>query len=196
MYLIALVLNALIASNAFPTGSEASKIAMMISTCLAALGYGANQTMIKRAHLQAQSGYATARASYAHAIARVAGGVTTLAISFFATMMLGSAVLALSSCAPAQQAATCTLTTLEQSVGNQTLGTAVENALLQDNYLAALEAIATTAGEDAVNCVLAAIRDLNATGSSAAPATPAAMGRAQLLHDRAVDALSKRTPKK
>lgn len=163
----------------------------LVSSVLAALGYTVNRTNLKRALVSGVS-----------AAARVSG-VLFLALG----LGVGAVAMSTPGCAPATQAASCTLTTLEQQVGNQTLAQEVEAALLAGNYLAALEGVAVTAGEVAVNCVLTAIRDLAgaelAAGSAAAGSAAAGSGsgvaahsveldRAQLLYDRATAALKAR----
>lgn len=158
----------------------------LVSSVLAALGYTVNRTNLKRALVSGVS-----------AAARVSG-VLFLALG----LGVGAVAMSTPGCAPATQAASCTLTTLEQQVGNQTLAQEVEAALLAGNYLAALEGVAVTAGEVAVNCVLTAIRDLAgaelAAGSAAAgsgsgvAAHSVELDRAQLLYDRATAALKAR----
>jgi hypothetical protein len=163
--------------------SDVVKAIGLISSVLAALGYTANRTSLKRAYL------ATSPAKIS-----LPGGTAVLAL----VLALSTAGVAITTpgCAAATQAATCTLATLETEVGNQTLAAQVEAALLSDNYLAALTDLGVKAGVDAVNCVLTAIRDLAsgelAAGSAGSAAPAVVPSRTQLLRDRAVLVLKAR----
>ena len=180
---IARLLGALPSSGLLANDPPAVVKAVGLATAaLAAMGYTANRTNLKRA---------------------LVAGSGALIVSL--GLAIGVTIAALSpGCATAKAVGTCELTTLEQGSNGSTLLAQVEADLLKAQYLAALETTAATVGEAAVTCVLQAIEAFttselglgagSGSGSGGAVA-PAVVSRTQLLHDNAAAALKARAVK-
>lgn len=161
--IVAATLSSLIAAGVFPGDSTTGKIAVIIAAQLAAFGYGAKTT---------------ARATIAYkTLARSAGKLVVLGTVLAFAAMINVAAASLAACGAAQKPAgafgTCSVDALSTDVGNGTLAQAVEQALLQDDYVGAIATLIGKLGAQEVKCAIVAIEALEAptagSGSGAAP---------------------------
>lgn len=201
---LAIFVNTLISANVIPSGSEASKIVMMVSTMLGALGYGVYRSAVK---INARNVAANDnRNSYAldaisSFISKSAAAVLLIgALAFGASLMTGCKSLG-GAPAPGQGSGsaasdgsgfvTCSEVNLEGAVGNKTLLGTVVSDLLSGNYAAAIAELIGVVGINEAGCALLAIEDLESTlatgsgaGSAAAPlaaSNPLVLQRAREL---------------
>jgi len=169
LQVIAAVTSSLIAAGVFPDGSTAGKIAIIIAANLAALGYGATTTN--------KAVKAAVRATASRASSMLVAGLAVGAI-------LG---VAIQGCAgapkPVAVFGSCTVISLEQDVGDGTLAKAVEQALLQDDYVGAIAGLVAKLGAQEVSCAVLAIDAIDGAGSGSV--TPNATDRGAVLAKRA-----------
>lgn len=198
LHLLATLLSALFASGQLPATSEATRIATIIALILGALGYPVVTSVANSA--SARSLEIRARA------ARVAAGAVSVVAAFMFVLSIGMVTIGtMPGCAGAKAFGSCTVSSLEQDVGDGTLAQAVEKALDSADYAGAIAGLITKIGEQEVACAVLAIAAIEAplpaagsgsgsavaAGSGSGSAAPALTPKVALRKARALEMIAK-----